>query len=533
MPSEPIEAEFAYPPVLTQAQEEEYRQLEKEGPLSGRTTPTVAGGSPNSLSEVEQARKHEGYIIVQFDKGAGEDPREWSHGRKWVVTLGTAFLCLAVALGSSIITGDMTGPAKELGIKQIVANLTVTCFVIGFGVGPLFLSPLSEIFGRRPIYIVSVFLYFIFTLPSALARNAATLIIARQIAGIAASAPICNMGGSIADVWAVEERGIPMAVFSAMLFVGPCLGPVVGSWIGERAGWRWIYWVLFIFCGLCFAVTCLLPETLAPILLRKKAEELRKKTGNDKYRTLEELERLPFTQMLKIALFRPLKMLFTEPIVLFMSFYLSFVYGLLYLLFFAFPIAFEEIRGFSGGLTGTTFVSIMIGIFFAGLVLPKQERIYAEATKHGHYPEARLFPMMIGAFIMPMGLFIFAFTGAYPWVHWIAPCIAGAIFGFSMILLYVSANSYIIDSYSDFGASAMAAKTFMRSEIGAVVPLYVNPMFHNMGFQYAGLLLALIGCLIAPMPFVFYKWGEKIRLGSKMASKGVRRGPDALDEKAC
>lgn len=133
---------------------------------------------------------------------------------------------------------------------------------------------------------------------------------------------------------------------------------------------------------------------------------------------------------------------------------------------------------------------------------------------------------------MPISLFIFAFTGAYSWVHWIAPCIAGTVFGFSMILLYVSANSYIIDSYSDFSASAMAAKTFMRSEIGAVVPLFVNPMFHNMGFQWAGLLLALIGCLIAPMPFVFYKWGESVRRKSRMASKGVRRKtPPSLNEK--
>lgn len=79
-------------------------------------------------------------------------------------------------------------------------------------------------------------------------------------------------------------------------------------------------WVLFIFCGFCFTVTCIIPETLAPVILRKKAETLRKETGNDKYRTLEELERLSFQEMLKIALTRPLIMLFTEPIVLFMSF---------------------------------------------------------------------------------------------------------------------------------------------------------------------------------------------------------------------
>ncbi|KAJ3562134.1 hypothetical protein NP233_g9767 [Leucocoprinus birnbaumii] len=502
MLSEPIEAELVNPSVLSPYQEEEFRQLKRKGPLTRYSSTHTQVSSPleTNLHDLEKSYAKNGYHIVTFEEGKHEDPREWTHGCKWMVTLGAAFLCLSVAVGSSIVTGDMSGPANEFGTTQIIANLTVTCFVIGFGIGPLFLSPLSEIYGRRPIYMVLMLLYFIFTLPSALAKNAATLIVARQIAGIAASAPVCN--GCVADVWAIEERGLLMALFSATLFIGPCLGPMVGSWIGERAGWHWIYWVLFIFVGFCFILACIVPESLAPVLLRKKAERLWKETGDDRYQTLEELERMSFQDMLKIALTRPLIMLFTESIILFMSFYLSFIYALLYLMFFAFLITFEEIRGFSAGMVGTTFVSIMIGILRAGLVMPFQEKLYARATRNGHYPKARLFPMMAGTFLMPASMFMFAFTGAYPWVHWIAPCISGTLFGFSMILVYVSANSYILDSYSSFGASTMAAKTFMRSEIGAMVPLFVNPMFHNMGFQF----------------------GERIRLQSRLASKGRKGG---------
>lgn len=141
---------------------------------------------------------------------------------------------------------------------------------------------------------------------------------------------------SIADVWEVKDRGAPMALFSGTLFIGPCLGPMIGGWIGERAGWRWICtsrspfrvfltkfvvidWVLFMFVGACWVLTLFIPETLAPVLLRRKAEKLRKDTGDDSYQTLEELERLPFSETLKIALVRPLVMLFTEPIVIFMS----------------------------------------------------------------------------------------------------------------------------------------------------------------------------------------------------------------------
>ncbi|ESK92459.1 mfs polyamine transporter [Moniliophthora roreri MCA 2997] len=522
MPSEPLEAEFIHPPVFSPEQEEEFRVVGQERSELHAT----ARSSEHTLADLERSYSRQGIHIVQFEKGKGEDPREWSRLSKWYVTLTTAFLCTAAALGSSIITGDMKGPVRDLHTTQEIVNLTVTCFVIGFGIGPLFFAPLSEVSGRRLPYCFSIFFFFIFTLPSALAKNAATLVIGRQIAGLAASAPICNVGGSVADIWTIEERGLPMATFSFAIFLGPVLGPLVGGWIGEKAGWRWIYWVLFIFSGLCFALTLVMPETLATTLLRKKAERLRRETGDDKYRALEELESPPFKEMMKTALSRPLVMLFTEPILAFMTIYLSFVYSILYLLFFAFPIAFEEVRGFGMGMTGVTFVSVMIGITTAMLVMPFQEKIYAHYTKFGTYPEARLFPMMVGAIILPSALFVFAFTGGYSHVHWIGPCVSGFMFGFALILLYISGNSYIVDCYSDYAASAIAAKTLVRSLIGAMVPLYVTQMFHNMGFQYAGLLLALVGVAIAPIPYIFYKFGASVRARSARATQTVRRSAE-------
>jgi hypothetical protein len=135
-------------------------------------------------------------------------------------------------------------------------------------------------------------------------------------------------------------------------------------------------------------------------------------------------------------------------------------------------------------------------------------------THHTHTPTSS---------VLPIALYVFAFTGAYAWVHWIGPCVAGALFGFSMILIYISANSYIVDSYSAFAASAIAAKTLLRSEVGASVPLFVDQMFANMGFQWAGLLLALVATVIAPIPFVFFKYGEGIRRRSNKASQAIKR----------
>jgi MFS family permease len=135
--------------------------------------------------------------------------------------------------------------------------------------------------------------------------------------------------------------------------MGPCLGSLLGGWIALKTGnWRWIYWVLFIFVGVVFLTTLIAPETLASTVLSCKAARLNRKEHTDIYTTKHQLHLVPLRQRLKVALIRPFQLLFLEPIILFMSFYLSFVYSLLYATFFAFPIAFEEIRGWNMGMTG-------------------------------------------------------------------------------------------------------------------------------------------------------------------------------------
>lgn len=79
------------------------------------------------------------------------------------------------------------------------------------------LTSVSEVVGRRPIYAVSMIFYFLFTLPSCLAKNIATMLAGRMIAGLASSAPFTNVGGTIADIWDTKDRGLPMAMFSSTL----------------------------------------------------------------------------------------------------------------------------------------------------------------------------------------------------------------------------------------------------------------------------------------------------------------------------
>jgi multidrug resistance protein len=249
-----------------------------------------------------------------------------------------AFTCFVVAFNSSVITANLEGVSRSFNVSEEVSLLTITMFVIGFGVGPLAFAPLSELFGRKPVYVVTLAIAVIFIIPCAVAQNIGTLLVCRLIDGIAFSAPMTLVGGTLADLWRNEERGVPMAFFSAAPFIGPAIGPLVGGYLGTL-GWRWLYWIQLILSGVAWIlITFTVPETYAPILLTRRAQEMRKETGDDRYVTEKELDTRPFAERLRIFLIRPLQLLFLEPIVLLISLYMSVLYGLLYMFFVAYPI---------------------------------------------------------------------------------------------------------------------------------------------------------------------------------------------------
>lgn len=462
-------------------------------------------------------------FMVHADKDDPNHPRNFPKWKKWAITVFTGILCFTVAVGSSMPTGALPAAAKGLNVSSEAINLSITLFVAGFGFGPMFFAPLSEIFGRYPIYVVSGFLYFIFTLPSAVADNIATMLAARMIAGLAASVPMTNMGGTISDIWAPEEKGLPMAVFSSTLFIGPTSGPLIGGAIDsgtDEDSWRYVYWTLFAYTGLVWIATLFMPETNEDTLLARRAKKLRNQTGDNRYYTHAERHRASLATMAMVCLLRPFELLVVEPILISFSLYLCLIYTLLYLMFFAYPIVFEEGHNFNSLQTGLCFLSIMVGIliafFFYWFVLEPfgNKRI----EKRGYRtPEDRLPAMFIGAFMLPASLFILAWT-SMPSVHWAGSLVAGIPLGFCFVLIYMSANAYLVDCYPKVSASALAAKTLLRSECGAAVPLFVNQMFHTMKNQWAFTLLAFVSVAMMPIPFFFYFYGPSFRNRSKYAA---------------
>ncbi|KIW49276.1 hypothetical protein PV05_10969 [Exophiala xenobiotica] len=486
----------------------EYTEETAQGIIPKRTISRVTG-----LEE-----EHE---LVTFTLNDPENPKNWSKPYKWWCTMVVAFTCFVVAFNSAVITADLEGVSETFNVSREVSLLTITMFVVGFGVGPLVFAPASELFGRKPVYILTIAVAVIFEIPCAVAQNIGTLLVCRLIDGIAFSAPMTLVGGTLADLWRNEERGVPMAVFSAAPFIGPAIGPLAGGFLGDAAGWRWLYWIQLILAGLSWALlTLTVPETYAPAILDKRAKKLRKETGDARYVTEKDIDKRPFGEQLKIFLLRPLQLLFLEPIVFLISLYMSVLYGLLYMFFVAYPIVYVEGKGWSEGSTGLMFIPLAVGVVLSAACAPFVNKHYLSIC--ARYPdgkppaEARLIPMMFSCWLIPIGLFIFAWT-SYPDMSYWGPMMGGFPVGFGFIFLYNSANNYLVDTYQHQAASALAAKTCIRSFWGASVVLFTEQMYHTLNDRWASTLLAFIALACCLIPYVFYFKGASIRKHSKFA----------------
>ncbi|KIV89027.1 hypothetical protein PV10_08645 [Exophiala mesophila] len=454
------------------------------------------------------------YIVTYIPNDAG-NPFTWTQGRRWFVTGIVALETLCTAFCSSAFSGTIRELRVDLGASNQLITAGISLFVLGFATGPLIFAPLSEIYGRQIIFTISFGAFTAFNAGCAAANNIGTLLVLRFFAGAFGSSPLTNAGGVIADVFPASQRGLAMGIFALAPSMGPTFSPWIAGFLGQSEGWRWVMGLLTIFSGVLWILgTVFVPETYGPIILRKRVAILAQKTGKvyalqgDKEKGTPSLG-----AVLSTALLRPWILLFREPIVLLLSIYIAIVYGTLYLLFGAYPIVFQQVRGWSAGIGGLPFLGVaggmIIGIVFIGWA-NKWYIAAAEANGGVAPPEARLRPTLYGSFAIPIGMFWFAWTNS-PSIHWISPVLAGAPFGFGLNIVFLGITNYLIDSYTIYAASVLAANTVLRSLFGAAFPLFTADMYSALGIHWASSVPAFLALACVPFPFIFYKYGAQIR----------------------
>ena len=311
-----------------------------------------------------------------------------------------------------------------------------------------------------------------------------------------------------------------MAVFSMITFAGPALGPVVSGFLELKENWRWNFYVLLWMAGVTEVLMFTIPETLPSVVLLNKARRIRraKVPGFEHVQAPVEAENRTLTGIFKVALTRPWKILM-DPIAFLVAIYLSVVYALLYMLFTIYPIVFQQKRGWNSGVGELPLIGAVIGAYIGGAMnfylsaRDKKKMLAGYKSK----AEDRLPLAMVGGVLFAVTMFWFAWTAEFNSIHWIVPTIAGVFLATSILLIFVAYLNYLTDTYLMYTASAMAANTICRSACGAAAPLYTQYMFDALGVGGGGSLIGGVAVLLAPIPFIFYKYGEPIRKRSKFA----------------
>lgn len=450
-------------------------------------------------------------------------PHNWKLSKKILICYVVGMLALSASVGSAIFAEATPEVMEIFGIGSTTATLGTSLYVFGFASGPIIWGPLSELYGRQVVLIPSCFGFICFSFAVATAKDIQTIMLCRFFAGFIGASPLVVAPAALADLFGAATRGQAMALFAMVLFGGPMLAPIFGGFIVKNPGlgWRWcLYISAFIGIVTFISLIFLYTETHHPLILVKKAETLRRRTGNWGIHAPHEEFSLSLKEIAEKNITRPLRMLFTEPILFLITLYNSFIYGLLYLFLTAVPLIFQGKYHWVSGVAELPYLSMLIGIFFGGLLCIFFERRYGKimAEKGKPVPEERLPPMMIGGFVFAIGIFWMGWSGDFPdKVHWMVPTVGIAFIGFGLITIFLPCMNYIIDCYLFFAASALAGNTFMRSMFGGVFPLFARQMFVNMKIKWAGTLLGCVAVAMIPVPFLFYKYGVQLRTKSKYA----------------
>lgn len=359
--------------------------------------------------------------------------------------------------------------------------------------------------------------FIVWQIGCALAPNITTLIVFRLLAGIGGSGCITLGAGVIADLFPIEQRAVATSIWGIGPLMGPVIGPIAGGFLGQAVGWRWVFWVLLITGGVMqVGIEILNRETYASVVIRWKTARLAKELGRTDLRSAYELDnqKTSSAEVLQQSLKRPMLLLFKSPIVFLLSMYMSLVYGLMYLFFTTIPSVFSTQYGFSTGLTGLAYLGIGLG-FIGGLatVAFTNDKMVVKLTSRngGKFePEMRLPALIIFTCILPISFFWYGWT-AEKQVHWIVPIIGMFPFGFGMLGVYLPIQTYVIDCYPTYAASANAVMTATRSLVGALLPLAGPKMFETLGLGWGNSLLGFLALAFVPIPIVFNKYGKSIR----------------------
>jgi multidrug resistance protein len=432
----------------------------------------------------------------------------------------------------AVCTSTILAPAlpqiqTELHIQggEAALALILSIFLLGTALGPLIISPLSEVYGRVVVLQCGSLLFLTFNLACGFAQSQTQITIFRFFAGVGSSTPLGIGAGIIADCFNPEDRGLAIAIYNLVPLIGPAIGPIAGAFIAENTTWRWCFWATSIAQAVVQLIGLfVLRETWAPVVLARRRKEVWKTDPTSLYTTTEsESRERTLLPTLWKALVRPMKLLTTQVIVQAICLYMAFLYGVSFLVFSTFSTLWTDHYGFPIGTGNLNYIALAVGFTFATQISSRlNDRIYNHLKEknddHG-IPEYRLPMLVMGALLYPVGLLIYGWTGQYQ-LHWIVPDLGVAIYAAATFTSFQCLQTYLIDTYSTYAASAIAAAAFLRSIFGTVFPLFAPILYRKLEYGWGTTVIALVATTLGwPAPFLLWRFGPFLRAKSPYSAE--------------
>ncbi|SPQ20707.1 01a6f4c4-1a42-42bf-ad23-11dc53a291c6 [Thermothielavioides terrestris] len=406
---------------------------------------------PRSGNESPDETKADSVLVDWDGPDDAANPVNWPDHKRWAHIIMISILGLITNLAPTICAPGISGIVADLDItSETVSTLAVTFYVLGIALGPMVLSPLSEVYGRLPIYHAANLVFVVFVIGNAPSTNVAQFIVFRFISGCAGGVPMALGGASIADLTQLSNRGLAITLFSLGPLTGPVLGPLIGGFIAATKGWRWAFWVLAIVGGAAAVLSlAVLRETHPRTLLERRT--------------------------------RPTLLLVRSPVVLILSLYVGLVFGIMYLLFTTFTDVFEGQYGFTTSTSGLVYLGLGSSMVVSVPIFNQlNKRMIARATAQGLpalSPESRLLPMIWFSPSVTAGLLLYGWTVEYR-VHWFVPIIGTALCGYGAFFVLMPAQLYLVNIFGSEGAaSALGANLLLRYISGTFLPLVGPKMY--------------------------------------------------------
>lgn len=448
----------------------------------------------------------------------------------------------------------MCAPATPSILLEFNSNSTlestilVSIWELGEVFGPLIVAPLSELYGRLPVYHIANILFVLSSAAAAKSPSINVLIGCRFLLGLTVASTTLN-SCIVADMFKEENRGRALAIMGMTPAIAPVLGPAVGGYISEYLGWRWTFWIITIATGafeLCFLITYC--ESYKVVILERKARRLRFETGNGLLRSRYDNGLSGFTLLGELVL-RPFTLLFVSPVIILVSICGAFAISYTYVVITSISGIYEIEYGFSQGPLGLTYLGLGITILSylhartpittlaiskdpnqltlsgSGMILSAilcgaylNHRQAKPSSSAPSKPEHRLQPMILGHILVPLGLIAFGWTAQYH-THWFFPILSSAPVGFGFVAVSIASWGYLVDAFGIYAASATAAVTALRNISAVALPLAGPVLFAKVGVGLGCTVLGGVALVGAVVPVVLMRCGERMRGKGKFQVK--------------